>query len=66
MSILKIKDQNGEFVDVPVISGKSATIKVGEVKLLEPTSEPTIENVGTEYCKNECNGCVREKRRSSC
>ena len=49
MSILKIKDQNGEFVDVPVISGKSATIKVGEVKLLEPTSEPTIENVGTEY-----------------
>lgn len=49
MSILKIKDQNGNFVDVPFASGKAATIKVGEVKLLEPTSEPTIENVGTQY-----------------
>jgi hypothetical protein len=38
MSILKIKDQHGNFVDVPFASGKAATIKVGEVKLLEPTS----------------------------
>ena len=30
------------------LKGKSPTIKVGEVTLLEPTSEPTIENVGTE------------------
>lgn len=49
MAILKIKDQNGNFVDVPFASGKAATIKVGEVKLLEPTSEPRIENVGTQY-----------------
>lgn len=49
MSILKVRDKDGKFVDVPVISGRPASIKVGEVKLLEPNSEPTIENVGTEY-----------------
>ena len=49
MSILKVKDKDGKFVDVPVISGRPASIRVGEVKLLEPNSEPTIENVGTEY-----------------
>lgn len=49
MSILKVKDKDGKFVDIPVISGRPASIKVGEVKLLEPNSEPTIENVGTEY-----------------
>ena len=49
MSILKVRDKDGNFVDIPVISGRPASIKVGEVKLLEPNSEPTIENVGTEY-----------------
>lgn len=49
MSILKVRDKDGKFVDIPVISGRPASIKVGEVKLLEPNSEPTIENVGTEY-----------------
>lgn len=48
MAVMKIRDENGNFVDIPNIQGKSATIKVGNVTSLPSGSEPTIENVGTE------------------
>lgn len=48
MAIMKIRDENGKFIDIPNIQGKSATIKVGEVTTLPAGSNATVTNVGTE------------------
>ena len=49
MSILKVKDKDGNFVDIPVISGRPASIEIGEVVASSDSSEASVTNVGTEY-----------------
>lgn len=48
MAVMKIRDSSGNFIDIPNIQGRAATIKVGNVNSLPAGSNPTIENVGTE------------------
>lgn len=57
MAILRIKDENGNWVEISAIrgedgkdgeKGESATIQIGEVKTLEPYELAYVENVGDE------------------
>ena len=48
MSVLKIRDKNGDWEEIPSLQGESATIEVGRVETVLPTQAATVTNSGTE------------------